>query len=398
MCIIAVASGCHPDFPLVCIHNREEVAGRPTSSCERRNNDVICAIDELKGGTWMGMNMQTGLFCSLTNLRWVGPPRTNAASRGLLVSELLEAPATGLTSVLSNRSECTAQLRAAMAARPYEGLNLCVGNWYPNADGSPPAVFYASNVPPGANTVKTSSHGWTQHVEQLAPGVTHAWSNNAPAAPAWPKSTWLRSNLAQLLSNTKAGPTAGGTAGAAVTLDTAALTFVQATNFTGCATCSLPPSTEDLLRNLCALLSTTVDYSESDLPAPDFSPLEPWQETHLQRGPFVRYSKRWASYGGTRSQTIILADRRSRVTWYCYRETDSDLPGGGCGMDEAYTTRARSSADHRLHVLGVPWPHERGGRPATGPVGRIPALRMTPCVNVGVLAVVVSLMIVVHRQ
>ena len=67
-------------------------------------------------------------------------------------------------------------------------------------------------------------------------------------------------------------------------------------------------------------------------------------------------------------------------------------------MDEAYTSRDRSSTDHRLHVLGVPWPHERGGRPATGLVGGIPTLRMTPCVNVGVLAVVTALMIAAHRQ
>ena len=27
MCIIGVAVGCHADFPLVCIHNRDEEAG-----------------------------------------------------------------------------------------------------------------------------------------------------------------------------------------------------------------------------------------------------------------------------------------------------------------------------------------------------------------------------------
>ena len=233
MCIIAVASGCHSDFPLVCIHNREEVAGRPTSPCERRGNGVVCAVDELKGGTWMGMNVQTGLFCSLTNLRSTNPPRTEAASRGLLVRDLLEAPAAELASVLSSRRECEKRLRAATAARPYEGLNLCVGCWHPTADGSPPPVFYVSNVPPGANAIEKGSHEWklawsrgcvafsplplipthdlirsrgphrwAQHVEQLAPGVTHAWSNDAPAAPAWPKSTWLRTNLARLLSST----------------------------------------------------------------------------------------------------------------------------------------------------------------------------------------------------
>eukprot|EP01043_Picozoa_sp_COSAG02_P077737 COSAG02_NODE_17169_length_1023_cov_12.635281_1_plen_242_part_00 len=240
MCIIGVASGAHPDFPLVCIHNREEVAGRPTSRCERRDNAVICAVDELKGGTWMGMNVQTGLFCSLTNLRSTNPPRTKPASRGLLVRDLLEAPATGgMAAVLSSRRECEAQLREATAARPYEGLNLCVGCWHPSADGSPPAVFYVSNVPPGANAIEPGSRewklawfrGWTQHVEQLAPGVTHAWSNDAPAASAWPKSAWLRSNLTRLLSSTHpASMTDDGLphepAGAAVTSDTAGLIVV----------------------------------------------------------------------------------------------------------------------------------------------------------------------------
>ena len=65
MCILAVASGCHDDYPLVCIHNREEERDRPTTPCDFRPSGVICALDELKGGTWMGLNRSSGLFSSL---------------------------------------------------------------------------------------------------------------------------------------------------------------------------------------------------------------------------------------------------------------------------------------------------------------------------------------------
>ena len=83
------------------------------------------------------------------------------------------------------------------------------------------------------------------------------------------------------------------------------------------------------------------------------------QEGQLQRGPFVRWNPRWKSYGGTRSQTIIVADRSCRTTWYCYRECDATLPGGGgCGL--ARDIRA-GGTDHQLHVFGVPWPLESDG-------------------------------------
>jgi uncharacterized protein with NRDE domain len=389
MCIIAVAAGCHEDYPLVCIHNREEEAGRPTTACERRPNQVICALDELKGGTWMGMNVQSGVFCSLNNLRATNPPRAKPASRGLLVNELLEDTTSGFLPELRRAAgsadlrSCEAHLRAAAAARPYEGLNLCVGCWHPTMDGSPPAVFYVSNVPPGANATEPGSRawklawsrGWTQHTEQLTPGVVHAWSNGAPAASPWPKSTWLRSNLARLLSAVPSTATsAASSAIPEATTDTAGLDVVQETGFEGCATCTPSPATTQLLLSLCALLSTTNDYTEAELPQniPHFSPLERWQEAHLQRGPFVRHSKRWTSYGGTRSQTIVVADRSCRVTWYCYRETDSALPGGGVGQPAS-----ADSADHRVHVFGVPWPLEADGG--------VPTAGLAPCM-VGVAA------------
>ena len=43
----------------------------------------------------------------------------------------------------------------------------------------------------------------------------------------------------------------------------------------------------------------------------------------------------------------MVAERGCRVTWYCYRDTDSSQPVGG----EA----------NSLHVFGVPWPPEADG-------------------------------------
>ena len=65
MCILAVASGVHPGFPLVVVHNREELAARPTSPCQRWPGNVVCAKDLLSNGTWMGLNEKADVFCSL---------------------------------------------------------------------------------------------------------------------------------------------------------------------------------------------------------------------------------------------------------------------------------------------------------------------------------------------
>ena len=193
MCIIGVAAGCHPDFPLICVHNREEVLDRPTTRCraDPDSNGVICARDQLAGGTWMGINRLSGMFCSLTNLRATNPPRESPASRGLLVKELLEAEAMAAlpTEIRSGSAEAlrsaTQGLRAATSARNYEGLNLCVGGWHPTPDGRPPAVFYVSNVPPAAGCEPGSkqwqlafSRGWTVHTEQLTPGVARNSTSN----------------------------------------------------------------------------------------------------------------------------------------------------------------------------------------------------------------------------
>ena len=100
----------------------------------------------------------------------------------------------------------------------------------------------------------------------------------------------------------------------------------------------------------------------------------------------MRHNERWASYGGTRSQTIIVAERQCRVTWYCYRETDSALPGGGggCGKDQEGSGDG-NGADHRVHVFGVPWPRDAAGAGLLVEPGKI------LCLGMAALAVAVSL-------
>ena len=287
MCILAVASGCHDDYPLVCIHNREEERDRPTTPCELRPSGVICALDELKGGTWMGLNRSSGLFSSLTNLRATNPPRGAPASRGLLVSELLESePESELAVGLREASaaslrRCERVLRRRTAAREYEGLNLCVGGWHPTPAGAPPAVFRGANVPPqfsasaSQRQATAAADGWSVWLEAVAAGEAHAWSNNDPATD-WPKSTWLRQALSDVLATTpeaKADPDARARAAGAVAA-CAAVPIVEE-RFPGCAECPLPPRTAALLRELCGLLCTTHPYTEPELPQDmaAFSPL-----------------------------------------------------------------------------------------------------------------------------
>jgi hypothetical protein len=285
MCIIGVAVGCSDRYPLVCVHNREEAADRPTTRCARRG-DVVCATDALAGGTWMGINVLSGLFCSLTNLR-SRRSRLAAASRGLLVRELL---GTHASAALAKELRCASarslaaageRLRAATAARPFEGLNLCVGAWHPTPDGRPPAAFYVANVPP-----HTEGGEWRVALQELQQGRVHAWSNGAPGAPVWPKSSWLQWGLAQVIAE-------GGEIAAAGSVHTGGLRVVAAHPSgeeeapAGSPLRSMPPpDTVRLLRRLCGLLSTTNEVGPEQMPVDmrDSSSHEAWQEQHLQRG------------------------------------------------------------------------------------------------------------------
>ena len=82
----------HPDWPLLIAANRDELATRPTRPPARHWPDraeVIAGLDELAGGSWLGLN-DFGLVAAILNRRGTLGPAEGKRSRGELVLEALD--------------------------------------------------------------------------------------------------------------------------------------------------------------------------------------------------------------------------------------------------------------------------------------------------------------------
>lgn len=89
MCTIVVINHHYKEFPLVIAANRDEDYNRPSSVVQvlaREPHLIVGGKDELKGGTWLGVNKHS-LFVGLTNQ---GTKNDKLESRGLLVMEALK--------------------------------------------------------------------------------------------------------------------------------------------------------------------------------------------------------------------------------------------------------------------------------------------------------------------
>ena len=71
--------------------NRDELHARPAAPLVRwaQRPQLIAGRDLQSGGTWLGVS-EEGRFAAVTNLRGFGPPDPACASRGELVTRLLE--------------------------------------------------------------------------------------------------------------------------------------------------------------------------------------------------------------------------------------------------------------------------------------------------------------------
>ena len=154
MCLILIARNAHPDFPLVVAANRDEHYSRPTAAAAFWSDhpDILAGRDLDCQGTWLGVT-RAGRFAALTNFRNPHARKTDAPSRGRLVSGFLEskiAPRTYLDQIAPDASS-------------YNGFNLLLG------DANEMLCF--------------SSH--TATVQELHPGV-YGLSNHLLDTP-WPK-------------------------------------------------------------------------------------------------------------------------------------------------------------------------------------------------------------------
>ncbi len=92
MCTLIVAQRAWSGLPFLVAANRDEQLDR-SSSPPRLWTDrpvpLIAPVDQLGGGTWLGLNAH-GVFVGITNRFGTEPPRKDRRSRGLLVLDALE--------------------------------------------------------------------------------------------------------------------------------------------------------------------------------------------------------------------------------------------------------------------------------------------------------------------
>ncbi len=90
MCTLIVAVGVFPDADLLVAANRDERLDRPArppALLVDESVPLIAPLDEVAGGTWLGLNAH-GLFAGITN-RFGAPPDPALPSRGRLVFQAL---------------------------------------------------------------------------------------------------------------------------------------------------------------------------------------------------------------------------------------------------------------------------------------------------------------------
>lgn len=91
MCLIVLAIGQHPKYPLILAANRDEFHARPTEDANWWGDrpDVLGGRDKQAGGTWLGVSRQ-GRLATVTNFRDAKRPDANHLSRGHLVTGFLD--------------------------------------------------------------------------------------------------------------------------------------------------------------------------------------------------------------------------------------------------------------------------------------------------------------------
>lgn len=90
MCVVALALGRHPDYPLILIGNRDEFHARPSAPIHKweDGSGIMAGQDLRAGGTWLGIHPASGRIVVVTNIRGVDPDPSKA-SRGALVTQVL---------------------------------------------------------------------------------------------------------------------------------------------------------------------------------------------------------------------------------------------------------------------------------------------------------------------
>eukprot|EP00401_Gymnodinium_catenatum_P007919 CAMPEP_0117473828 /NCGR_PEP_ID=MMETSP0784-20121206/8971_1 /TAXON_ID=39447 /ORGANISM="" /LENGTH=312 /DNA_ID=CAMNT_0005268037 /DNA_START=39 /DNA_END=974 /DNA_ORIENTATION=- len=270
MCILALALGCHPSFPFVCAHNRDEVRSRASGeTCLEPDTRLICGRDLEAGGMVMGLHSEKGHFAALTNCRTKHKrDLAQKASRGRLVEHLV-----------THGPGCAEEF---LAAHQLDGFHVVFGNVF----CAKPKFRRAWCCPEESGTGEFVA--WRTGVEDLSDGVFVVSNENCnDHGGSWPKCRWLRDEVAAFFRSLPVSP---------------------------------PPSATRVHAGLADIMG------RFDLPSvvpPAVLPrlFPPEKEVLLHTGPFAPWRPEFAEFG-TVSQTIVVDDRTTSQFHYSHRGTN----------------------------------------------------------------------------
>lgn len=120
MCSVILLRQPDATWPLRLAANRDEMAGRPSQPPGRHWPDrpnVVAGLDELAGGSWLGLNDE-GLVAVVLNREGTLGPETGKRSRGELVLDALDHA----------DAADAARALAALDTRAYRPFNLLVAD------------------------------------------------------------------------------------------------------------------------------------------------------------------------------------------------------------------------------------------------------------------------------
>lgn len=147
MCTLVILRRPGHDWPVLIAANRDEMLDRAWRGPDRYwadRPDVIAGLDELAGGTWLGVN-DYGVAAGILNRKGSLGPAENKRSRGELVLEALDHADAG------SAAESLAYLNSG-AYRPF---NLVVADseeaFWLRHDGKGPIRF--EEIPPGLSMI-----------------------------------------------------------------------------------------------------------------------------------------------------------------------------------------------------------------------------------------------------
>ena len=316
-----MAVGAHNDYPFVLAHNRDEYFARATTPLQQ-NGDILCATDELSGGTWMGVNVATGEVAALTNIR-SRPAARAVRSRGELVLRTLRGDAA-----------------AATTSSDYANFNLVHGRL--SSDGTPTMTFAVSAPPDSTSHTQPVPHG-DNHPFIGVKSNDHGGHWTTPDSDpgdvcTWPKAKWLCDEVARALAANSV-QAAKGAADARGVLFDALEALMSARAMPG------SPVAANVMR-LAPYTSLSAADEENVQHAPCVTPFEMRSEA----GPGDARAK--CMYG-TVSQTILIQCKSEGCLLYGYRaaspsgvdaESDHARVGGKRPRGDGVRTRRQRCA------------------------------------------------------